>query len=142
MAVGSIDQITVNGNLVDINPYQYYAADIDEDGDVDIQDAMDIYLMALDRSSAPADKWIFIDESVDFFDGSSYTVDDLNIDWSIVNKAQSSTAGSVNFVAVQKGDIDGDWATANNISSTDAAELDRLGDLVTQGYLNGDTWWA
>ena len=149
MAFRSISEI--DGH--EINPYQYYAADMDENGYVDIRDAMSIYSMALGRNSAPDVEWIFIDEAVDFWNdgGDNYMMSGDDIDWSVVGKAQSAAAGSVSFVAVQKGDINGSWAADNDggAGEGDAAAgltaLARLDALATAGVITdvaADKWWV
>ena len=149
MAFRSISDIDSH----EINPYQYYAADMDENGYVDIRDAMSIYSMALGRDSAPDVEWIFIDEAVDFWNdvGNNYSISGDAIDWSIVGKAQSAAAGSVSFVAVQKGDINGSWAADNDggEGEGDAAAsltaLARLDALATAGVITdvtADKWWV
>ncbi|MDC0148121.1 VCBS domain-containing protein, partial [Alphaproteobacteria bacterium] len=136
-----------NSDGSQISAYQYYAADIDEDGDVDISDAMDVFEMALGHASAKDSAWHFIDEQVDFWDelNNLWTVDRDTVDWSLVNTMNDGDTGAANFVAIQKGDINGSWASTSsyedgNVSIT-SEQLSNLMDTLLPSLGSGDDWW-
>jgi len=145
MAYGAI---TENEDGTQINAYQYYAADIDQDGDVELDDAMDIFEMALDRSGAPAAEWLFIDEQMDFWDEATSTWDTTrdSIDWTKVGVFEDGDSGTANLVAVQKGDVDGSFSADSAYDDGNSAViLSQLQELYNAQLPNGgsdDDWWT
>ena len=129
-----------------ITAYQYYAADIDEDGDVDLSDAMSIFEMALTQPNATASEWHFIDEQVDFWDEltNTWTVNRDSIDWSLANKMNDSDSGTANFVAIQKGDVNGSWSSDSTYDDGNATiDSDQLANLIDAllPEAGPDQWW-
>mgnify|MGYP001565199317 CR=1 FL=1 len=140
-------ETVTNSDGSQISAYQYYAADIDEDGDVDFSDAMDVFEMALSHTSATASEWHFIDEQVDFWDelNDVWTVDRDTIDWSLVNSMNDGDTGTANFVAIQKGDINGSWASTSSYEDGNASistqQLNNMLDTLLPETGSGDDWW-
>lgn len=130
-----------------VTAYQYYAADIDEDGDVDLSDAMSVFEMALAQPNAATSEWHFIDEQFDFWNEltDSWTVNRDSIDWSLANKMNDGDSGTANFVAIQKGDVNGSWSsdsTYDDANSTiSQAQLSNLINALLPNEGSGDDWW-
>jgi len=94
------------------SPYQYMAADIDQDGSISAFDALDIMKMAAGISDAPAQKWVLVDETFDFgWNDTDYdNIDNGSIDWTAIDGSVGDTnAATENLVAVLQGDVNGSW---------------------------------
>jgi len=102
--------------------------------------------MALAQPNATASEWHFIDEQVDFWDEltGTWTVNRDSIDWSLANKMNDSDSGTANFVAIQKGDVNGSWSSASSYgfsnSTIDSDQLANLIDALLPGE-GPDQWW-
>jgi Ca2+-binding RTX toxin-like protein len=97
------------------SPYQFVAADVNGDGLVDAQDALGILRMVVGRAGAPAREWLFVREEADFWNESTSTVT-LRSDFVAYDKApfavDPASGTARNFVAVLRGDVDGNWTAA------------------------------
>uniref|UniRef100_Q3ARU1 SbsA Ig-like domain-containing protein n=1 Tax=Chlorobium chlorochromatii (strain CaD3) TaxID=340177 RepID=Q3ARU1_CHLCH len=92
-------------NLDEVSPFQYLAADINRDGKVRANDALNILKMAVGIESAPADEWIFVAESA-----ASKTMDRSHVDWSFAEQPIDVYGDmELDLVGVVKGDVDGSW---------------------------------
>jgi len=88
-----------------VSPYQYLAADVNHDGKVRANDALNILKMAVNYTSAPADEWIYVRQD--------HELDDMSrshVDWSFA-KQPIDVYGDMelDLVGVVKGDVDGSW---------------------------------
>ena len=102
------------------SPYQYMAADVNEDGVVSAFDALDILKMSAGMSSAPKVEFDFVSENFDFWnesvtDSVVYSIDESDVDWTSIDASISGATD--NLVAVLKGDVDGSW-TSSTLNQT------------------------
>ena len=112
MAVG----LNPNGDASVVSPYQFIAADANEDGRVNSADALAILKMAVNRPDALPDEWLFVSESEDFWNEAAnngqgaFTTTRTSVQWvsgeKFIDTLQTSEE---NLVAVLKGDVNGDW---------------------------------
>uniref|UniRef100_Q3ART7 C-type lectin n=1 Tax=Chlorobium chlorochromatii (strain CaD3) TaxID=340177 RepID=Q3ART7_CHLCH len=94
-----------SGLLDPVSPYQFLAADINRDGKVRANDALNILKMAVNYANAPTDEWIYVRQDHQLAD-----MDRSHVDWSFAERAIDIYGDmNVNFVGVVKGDIDGSW---------------------------------
>jgi hypothetical protein len=106
-----------------VSPYQFLAADVNNDGRVTAADALAILKMAVKRADAPARDWLFVPETQDFWNETALSgkgaftttrtsVKDASGTASGLLPADISWAAGkdVNLVAVLKGDVNGSWA--------------------------------
>ena len=96
-----------------VSPYQFIAADVNEDGRVTSSDALAILKMAVRLEAAEPRRWVFVGEDYDFWDETSESFKTTRSD--IV----SDTGGSIfeypekrnrNIVGVLIGDVNGNWS--------------------------------
>ena len=109
-----------------VSPYQFMAADANQDGKVSAADALAILRMAVKLPTAVPQEWFFVEETRDLWNESTgqSALTRTNAAW---DRSISSTApGEVNLVGVLKGDVNGSW-----IPPTGAQDL----DLLEPGYL-------
>ena len=111
MLVGS----NPNADGSEVSPYQFIAADIDGDGHISIADAIDALRMVVDAENAPADEWLFVEESRTFWDGSSFTPNIDDTDWNPSLTYNPASGVEPNLVGVVKGDVDGSWASQPSV---------------------------
>ena len=118
-----------------LSPYQLIAADVNGDGKVNSADALAILRMAVKAPSAPAQAWLFVSETLDYWSDTSgsSTLDRSNVDWD-THAAVSVRQGTTdNFVAVLRGDVNGSWvppADSGNLGTTDPAHLQVVGSTL------------
>ena len=87
-------------------PYQYLAADINQDGKVRATDALNILKMAVGIETAPENEWIFVPESV-----GSEQMNRSNVDWSDADLfVDLSQETQLDLIGIVKGDVNGSWA--------------------------------
>ena len=97
------------------SPYQYIAADVNNDGQVTAADALAILKMAVKRGDAVPREWLFVSEQTDFWDenanggAGAYATDAGHVQWQH-DAALVSGQETLNLVAVLKGDVNGSWA--------------------------------
>ncbi|CAN1550155.1 hypothetical protein MCEMAEM4_02153 [Burkholderiaceae bacterium] len=120
-----------------VSPYQFIAADANQDGKVTSADALAILKMAVKRADAPAKEWFFVNENQDFWNEavSSFTTTKTSVAWSKVLNVNTQADVNVNLVAVLKGDVNGNWAapsSAPNLSSVNPTYFEDLS--VKLGY--------
>lgn len=118
-----------------ISPYQFIAADANQDGKISSADALAILKMAVKRVDAPSREILFVNESHDFWNETAnagqgaYTTTRGEVKWTEGDKLFTSPdIQNVNLVAVLKGDVNGSWAgnSAANAPVLDKAYFDQL----------------
>jgi uncharacterized delta-60 repeat protein len=88
-----------------VSPYQYLAADVNHDGKVRANDALNILKIAVNHASAPADEWIYVrqDQQLDAMNRS-------HVDWSFAEQPIDIYGDmELDLIGVVKGDVDGSW---------------------------------
>ncbi|WP_350297240.1 Ig-like domain-containing protein, partial [Limnohabitans sp. Rim8] len=112
-----------------VSPYQFIAADANQDGKITSADALAILKMAVKRTDAPAREWLFVNENQDFWNEttSSFTTTKSSVLWDKVLQVSSPLTTQQNVVAVLKGDVNGSWT-----APTGSQDL----DLTTPSYFN------
>lgn len=96
-----------------VSPYQLIAADVNQNGRVDGDDALSILKMALQRDDAPETEWWFVRENRDFFDEAAgkFATDRKNVPLQRSGDTVALDDGAAaNWVATLKGDVDGSWS--------------------------------
>jgi len=99
-------ELNPNDDGSSVLPYQYLAADINQDGKVRANDALNILKMAVGIESVPDDEWIFVSEEV-----AGKIMDRSHVDWSDLAPTIdfNQTAVEIDFIGIVKGDVDGSW---------------------------------
>jgi cyclophilin family peptidyl-prolyl cis-trans isomerase len=94
-----------------VSPYQFMAADANQDGKITSADALAILKMAVKRSDAPTREWLFVNENQDFWNEttSSFTTTRGSVLWDKALQVSSPLTTQQNVVAVLKGDVNGSW---------------------------------
>ncbi|WP_442909610.1 beta strand repeat-containing protein, partial [Hydrogenophaga sp.] len=132
-----------NTNGLELSPYQVIAADANEDGKVNSADALAILRMAVKHAAAPAQEWLFVDETLDLWNGDaamgSSALTRLSAGWSnpLVDLQGDQ---QVNLVGILKGDVNGSWAApagSIDLDNTDPTYFQLLG---TQLGVPTDIW--
>jgi len=124
-----------------VSPYQFMAADANQDGKVTSADALAILRMAVKLPTAPAQEWFFVEETRDLWNevtGQS-ALTRTNAAWSREIDVQSP--GEVNLVGVLKGDVNGSWSApvgSQDLDVIDPTYFQRLADLI--GVPSLDQW--
>ena len=134
---------------IPVSPYQFIAADINQDGRVTSLDALEILKNAVNLSTAIRSVWLFLPESYIFWDGDvnegrgAYLVDNQSIIQIPTGIAlTASNAGSANFVALRLGDVDGSWESSGSTQLTQnyfEALVDTGVSPLSQWGLGGNT---
>ncbi|MGB0322825.1 MAG: hypothetical protein ACPGAL_00045 [Luminiphilus sp.] len=126
----------------DVSPYQFIAADVNQDGRVTSADALAILKMAVGLSSALPPEWLFVPQSQTFWQpddqgGGSYTLDRTNVNWEEGLLLDGVVPDDLDFVAVLLGDVNGSWSPPE-----DATILpeDYFRQLEFDGYGPVDKW--
>jgi len=98
--------INPNSDGSGVLPYQFLAADINQDGRVRANDAFNILKMAVGLDTAPEDKWIFVSED----EALAATMSRTAVDWSVADINVLHNADTqLHLVGIVKGDVDGSW---------------------------------
>ena len=153
IAVGINPNIDPDGSgplqPIPVSPYQFIAADINQDGRVTSSDALEILKNAVNLPTAIRSVWLFLPESHSFWDSDAnegsgaYLVDNQSITQIPTGIAlNASNAGSANFVALRLGDVDGSWESSGATSLTQnyfEALLDKGVSPLSQWGLAGNT---
>jgi VCBS repeat-containing protein len=95
-----------NADGSDVSPYQYLAADVNQDGQVKAADALNILKMAVKLDTAPAKEWLFVPDSV-----GSESMTRTTVIWP--DNPLSVTLDidqELNLIGIVKGDVNGSWA--------------------------------
>jgi hypothetical protein len=118
-----------------VSPYQFMAADVvGTDGKVTAADALAILRMAVKLPSAPANEWMFVEDTRDFWDEAtnSFTIDRNHTTWDRTIAFNANADQNVNLVGVLKGDVNGSWAAPANTPDLDISQpsyFNQLHDL-------------
>ncbi|TXI81840.1 MAG: tandem-95 repeat protein [Crocinitomicaceae bacterium] len=125
-----------------ITPYQYIAADMNEDGLVTSADALAILKLSLNRTDAPAAKWLFINESEDFWNETinSFTTSRKSVVYDKFIDVNTQSDVNVNLVAVLKGDVNGSWVAPENASNIDTLHPNYFADIATRLGTSQSQW--
>lgn len=102
-------------SAIEISPYQFIAADVNQDGRVTSADAFAILKMAVGLSSALPPEWLFVPQAQTFWQpddqgGGSYTLDRTNVNWEEGILLDGGVPDDLDFVAVLLGDVNGSWS--------------------------------
>jgi len=108
------------------SPYQFLAADANQDGRVTSADALAILRMAVKAPSAPPAAWLFVNETQDLWDEAAQA-SSLHRNGSALPVLHASVQQetALNLVGVLRGDVNGSW-------SAPAGSLDL--DATSPGY--------
>ena len=99
-------EINPNNDGSTLLPYQFLAADINQDGKVRANDALNILKMAVGIETAPDDKWIFVSEE----EALAATMSRKAVDWSVADIDVHLNADTqLDLIGIVKGDVDGSW---------------------------------
>ena len=98
--------LSPNSDGSEVSNYQLLAADVNRDGKVNASDALAILKMAVQLSTAPANEWLFVPESI-----AAESMNRTNVGWSSIPSNVSVTADMhVDIVGIVKGDVNGSWS--------------------------------
>lgn len=123
-----------------ISPYQFIAADANDDGRVNSADALAILRMAVKAPTAPPQKWKFVNETLDLWNETTQTssLTPANAVWNANLTASSGTAA--NLIGVLKGDVNGSWAAPAGSVDLDSTHPNYFQVLGTQSNIPTDVW--
>jgi VCBS repeat-containing protein len=108
-----------------VSPYQFIAADANQDGKITSADALAILKMAVKRTDAPAREWLFVNENQDFWNETtsslpgSFTTTRGSVVWEKALLVTSPLTTQQNVVAVLKGDVNGSWTPPTGAQDLD-----------------------
>ncbi len=125
-----------------VSPYQFIAADINQDGRVTSADALAILKSAVGSGGSTPRKWVFIAEDHNFWDASLHngqggfkTTQDQVV-WPVDGIPVSAAEPVVNGVGVLLGDVNGDWRADQNHTRLETSYFTQLraglGTLMAQ----------
>lgn len=98
--------INPNADGSKVTPYQYLASDVNHDGRVNAADALNILKMAFRIFSAPANEWIFVQDSV----GADAGMSRADVHWPADPVTLTLDHDQdVHLVGIVKGDVNGSW---------------------------------
>ena len=113
-----------------VSPYQFMAADANQDGKVSAADALAILRMAVRLPTALPQEWFFVEETRDLWNEitgqSALTRTAATWDRSI----NATAPGEVNLVGVLKGDVNGSWTAPAGTQDLDVLEPGYFTDLA------------
>lgn len=129
-----------------ISPYQFIAADVNQDGKVSSTDALAILKMAVKRVDAPAREILFVNESHDFWNEAAnagkgaYTTTRSEVKWTEGDKLFTSPdTQNLNLVAVLKGDVNGSWVS-NSAPNAPVLDNDYFTELAARLNVPVSQW--
>jgi hypothetical protein len=136
LAVG----INPNEDSVEVSPYQFLAADVNEDGRVSAADALNILKMAVGLSGAYEREWKFVTEDTVLwdFEKSHSKVDRSNVPWEQINTNLDSIDAGDNLVGYLVGDVNASWGGNEN---ADHLSMSHFSDLNANGVASLEQWW-
>jgi hypothetical protein len=103
--------LPVNTANAALSPYQAIAADFDQNGAVELSDAINILKMVVDLPVSAQPSWKYYDASLMPASLSLGQATDLS-GWLPPTAQASQASASVNIVGVLTGDVDGNWLPA------------------------------
>jgi hypothetical protein len=113
-----------------VSPYQFMAADANQDGKVSAADALAILRMAVKLPTAVAQEWFFVEETRDLWNeitGQS-ALTRLSASWD--RSINVNAPDEVNLVGVLKGDVNGSWTAPTGAQDLDVLEPGYFADLA------------
>jgi hypothetical protein len=139
LAVG----LNPNAGSTVVSPYQFMAADVvgatngGADGKVTAADALAILRMAVKLPSAPANEWMFVEDTRDFWDETTntFTIDRSHASWDKSIAVYANADQNVNLVGILKGDVNGSWTAPANTPDLDISQPNYFTDLQTQHHV-------
>ena len=88
-----------------VSPYQYLAADVNQDGQVTAADALNILKMAVKLDTAPAIEWLFVSDSV-----GSEAMSRTNVIWpTSTTPVTLDMDQQLHLIGIVRGDVNGSW---------------------------------
>jgi hypothetical protein len=125
-----------------VSPYQFIAADANQDGKITSSDALAILKMAVKRSDAPAREWLFVNENQDFWNEvtSSFTTTRSKVEWDKELQVSSPLTTQQNVVAVLKGDVNGSWVAPAGTQDLDITSPAYFADLASKMGVPANQW--
>ncbi len=133
-----------------VSPYQFIAADANQDGKITSADALAILKMAVKRTDAPAREWLFMNENQDFWNeatsslpGSlpgSFTTTRSSVLWDKALQVSSPLTTEQNVVAVLKGDVNGSWTPPAGSQDLDITSPSYFTELATKLGTQVNQW--
>ena len=127
-----------NSGSAVVSPYQFMAADVvGTDGKVTAADALAILRMAVKLPSAPANEWMFVEDTRDFWDETTntFTIDRSHASWDKSIAVNANADQNVNLVGILKGDVNGSWAAPAGTPDLDNINTHYFTDLQTQHHV-------
>lgn len=135
-----------NADGTAVSPYQFIAADVNQDGLVNTFDALQILKMAVGLPDAIPQEWLFVNEGQDFWDEEAnngqgeMTINKNNVDWDAEGVLFTDPQDvNPNFVAVMLGDVDGSWSPPEGALSLDD---NYFVELKEEGLGPSEQWFA
>jgi hypothetical protein len=137
MSVG----LNPNQNGFKTSPYQFIAADMNQDGKVTSADALSILKIAVNLPDAPTKEWTLVSEKADFFDETQgrFRVTKNDIDWASILDDIAQHDPDDNLVAVLKGDVNGSWAGSGDLASLSS---NYFSALASEDIGPIEQWWV
>ena len=125
-----------------VSPYQFIAADANQDGKVTSADALAILKMAVKRTDAPAREWLFVNENQDFWNETtnSFTTTKASVLWDKVLQVNSPLTTQQNVVAVLKGDVNGSWTAPTGSQDLDITTPSYFTELAAKLGVPVNQW--
>lgn len=125
-----------------VSPYQFIAADANQDGKITSADALAILKMAVKRSDAPVREWLFVNENQDFWNEvtSSFTTTRSKVEWEKALQVSSPSTAQKNVVAVLKGDVNGSWVAPTGSQDLDVMIPTYFTDLAAKLEVPAHQW--
>jgi hypothetical protein len=125
-----------------VSPYQFIAADANQDGKITSADALAILKMAVKRSDAPAREWMFVSENQDFWNeaASSFTTTRSSVVWEKALEVSSPLTTQQNVVGVLKGDVNGSWTPPAGAQDLDITSPGYFAELATKIGTQTNQW--
>ena len=117
-----------------LSPYQLIAADANKDGKITSADALAILRMAVKAAGAPAQEWLFVDQTQDLWDenAGASTLTRNSVVWSAATQQSVQSATSVGLVGILKGDVNGSWVPTGTTQNLDATNPGYLTTIASQ----------
>jgi Ca2+-binding RTX toxin-like protein len=125
-----------------VSPYQFIAADANQDGKITSADALAILKMAVKRTDAPAREWLFVSENQDFWSEvtGSFTTTRSSVVWDKALQLSSPLTTEQNVVAVLKGDVNGSWTPPTGGQDLDITSPSYFTELATKLGTQVNQW--
>ena len=125
-----------------VSPYQFIAADANEDGRITSADALAILRMAVRSSTAPQPNWSFVQGTRDLWNetAEASTLTRTSAAWDHTLGVQLAADATVNLVGVLRGDVNGSWSGGPDVVDLDMTQPTYFNALATQLQVPTDIW--